>query len=1071
MSQACFEALERRDFFAVSFSPAVGYAVPGGPRALAVGDLNGDSVPDLVTANFTGKSVSVLLANGDGTLQARNTYGTNTDGSVVAVTIADFNGDSKPDLATANLSGNDYSVLINNGNGTFGSAATYGVSSQPRDLIAGDFNGDGKRDLAIASQGSSDVSVIMGNGNGTFASGFVAYGVGATPLSVATGDFNRDGKVDLVTANSAGDNVSVLINNGTGVFATAVNYNIGARSGPRSVVVGDLNGDGWQDLATANLGSKNVSVLLNSTGTFQAAINYGAGTSPGGENVPNSIVMGDLDGDLKQDLITANAGTSNSVSVLMGNGNGTFQAALSNFSTGLQADAVARDINQDNRPDLITVYPDTVNVLLNTDPNNAAPAIASNQATVTANEGAVITNTGTFFDSSGQGTVNLTASIGTVVKNANGTWSWTHPARDSSATLIPVTITARDTGGLTSTATFNLSVLNVSPTITSTSVPASRNEGSSFTLTSAATDPAGAGDPLTYTWTVTKPDLTTEMLTGANPAYTPNDSGPYKFTLMVTDGDGGVAVTTPSGLISWYHADGSAADVKGTNAATLNGGVSYVAGKVGQAFSFDGVDDYIRLPDNFMPMPDSGQSNVQMGFSCWFRTSGAGVILGQDGAATGYVPAVYVGHDGRLRAQMFWGNLIDPLVTPASVADGQWHHIAVSHNGTIMGAYLDGHSLGTKTFHQTGYTGPYQYRLGTGHANGWPGITTGPTGAWFPLHGEIDEPAFYSRPVLTAEIQGALSNGIAGGNSITVSVNVAPTPTFSGPGAVLAGQVFGSTVAATDPSPVDQASNFAYSINWGDGGQPETFQRPGSASMINHAYEAPGTYNTSLTAMDKDGDTGTVNRTITVMAINGDFLFDAPKPAVAMTFTSAISEASLAAGDLTLINLTTGQAIDCATASTVSYDATTHTATWQFPGLLADADYRATLKSLSVDVATDSPLSGDYSFDFFARAGDANHDRSVDVADLGILASNWQQSPRTFSQGDFNYDGIVDVVDLGILASAWQQTLRAAASPSTVGPRPSPFAAASAFVAAPVRDLTPLPIAIGIADELPLLGS
>jgi len=67
-------------------------------------------------------------------------------------------------------------------------------------------------------------------------------------------------------------------------------------------------------------------------------------------------------------------------------------------------------------------------------------------------------------------------------------------------------------------------------------------------------------------------------------------------------------------------------------------------------------------------------------------------------------------------------------------------------------------------------------------------------------------------------------------------------------------------------------------------------------------------------------------------------------------------------------------------------------------------------------------MAADYSFDFFALAGDANHDRTVDVSDLGILATNWQLSSRTFSQGDFNYDGVVDVTDLGILATNWQLT-------------------------------------------------
>ena len=142
---------------------------------------------------------------------------------------------------------------------------------------------------------------------------------------MAVGDFNGDGKADLAVANYGSDNVSVLLGNGNGTFQAAVNYAAG--TSPHSVAVGDFNGDGKADLAVANYGSNNVSVLLgNGNGTFQAAVNYAAGTSP------CSVAVGDFNGDGKADLAVANYG-SNNVSVLLGNGNGTFQAAV-NYAAG-----------------------------------------------------------------------------------------------------------------------------------------------------------------------------------------------------------------------------------------------------------------------------------------------------------------------------------------------------------------------------------------------------------------------------------------------------------------------------------------------------------------------------------------------------------------------------------------------------------------------------------------------------------------------------------------------------------------------------------------------------------------
>jgi len=152
------------------------------------------------------------------------------------------------------------------------------------------------------------VSVLLGNGNGTFAAKR-DYETGDTPRSVALGDLNGDGKPDIVTANFSSNTVSVLLGNGNGTFAAKRDYETGRN--PRSVALGDLNGDGKPDMAVTNVSSDTVSVLLgNGNGTFAATVDYGTGIRP------ISVAVGDFNGDGKPDLAVANY-NSDTVSVLL----------------------------------------------------------------------------------------------------------------------------------------------------------------------------------------------------------------------------------------------------------------------------------------------------------------------------------------------------------------------------------------------------------------------------------------------------------------------------------------------------------------------------------------------------------------------------------------------------------------------------------------------------------------------------------------------------------------------------------------------------------------------------------
>ena len=323
------------------------------PQSVAVSDFNGDGVKDLVTNDFNNNTVNVLLGNGDGTFQANQSFGTPTPRSVA---VGDFNGDGKSDLVTTDDSDSIANVLLGNGNGTFQANQSLGTGHTPESVAVSDFNGDGKGDLVTADYGSDTASVLLGNGNGTFQAK-QSFGTGINPVFVAMGDFNGDGRSDLVTADYFGNTASVLLGNGNGSFQAKQSF---GASVPRSVAVGDFNGDGKSDLVTTDDSDSIANVLLgNGNGTFQAKRDLGTGYNPW------SVSVGDFNGDGLKDLVTADA-VYDTASVLFGNGDGTFQAKQS-LGTGHTPESVAvSDFNGDGVQDLVTADRDgdTVSVLL-----------------------------------------------------------------------------------------------------------------------------------------------------------------------------------------------------------------------------------------------------------------------------------------------------------------------------------------------------------------------------------------------------------------------------------------------------------------------------------------------------------------------------------------------------------------------------------------------------------------------------------------------------------------------------------------------------------------------------------
>ncbi|TAN71371.1 MAG: hypothetical protein EPN17_01670 [Methylobacter sp.] len=342
------------------FAPSSDFIAGYGPTSVTVADFNSDGNTDLVTANYSDNTISMLWGNGSGGVTGGTSFAVGFKPDSVAV--ADFNGDGNADLATANSGDNNVLVYLGNGRGGFIDQTNVAVGLSPTFVAVADFNGDGNADLATANYDSDTVSVRLGNGNGGFAAGTnFAVGVGAYALAVA--DFNGDGNADLVTANGLGNDVSVLLGKGNGGFAPGSNFAVGA--GPYSVAVADFNGDGNMDLATANYDGDTVSVRLgNGNGGFAGGTNFAVGVGP------LSIAVADVNGDGKADLATANS-LSDNVSLLLGNGSGGF-AAKTNVAVGTGPTSVSvADFNGDGKADLATANSTngSVSVLLNTTKN------------------------------------------------------------------------------------------------------------------------------------------------------------------------------------------------------------------------------------------------------------------------------------------------------------------------------------------------------------------------------------------------------------------------------------------------------------------------------------------------------------------------------------------------------------------------------------------------------------------------------------------------------------------------------------------------------------------------------
>jgi hypothetical protein len=475
-----------------------------------VGDFTGDGKLDIVTSNAappfsSGPSLSVLAGNGDGTFALPRSVGVGQMADALAA--GDFNGDGKLDLAFASGFGADnVTVLLNNGGNFSTTPAVSAGNTLPSAVAAGDFTHDGKLDLVTTGIAGNAI-VQLNNGDGTFRVG-PTLPVSGSPTSVVVGDFNGDGNQDIAVGTEAGT-IDVFLGKGNGTFAAPLVFNLGTNNSIQSLVVGDFNGDGKPDLAvTSNLlsGDKGqVTVLLgNGNGTFRKVQTSSVGTDAEG------LAVADLNGDGKLDLVTTTLLSSGlrDVKVLLGKGNGTFAVPLA-FSPGGRATSVGvGDFNGDGKPDLVLVdrFNNTVSVL----PGNGTGTFGSAITTALPSDvlGLGGPAVGDFFKT-GKPSVAVTTGLGTVsVLQGNGDGTFQAPVNflvgfhgEQPATVIAADLIGNGKLDLVTTNALSDDV----SVLLNTTTPVVTTPLATATSLAVDTNPAVFGQPVTLTATVTSP--------------------------------------------------------------------------------------------------------------------------------------------------------------------------------------------------------------------------------------------------------------------------------------------------------------------------------------------------------------------------------------------------------------------------------------------------------------------------------------------------------------------------------------------------------------------------------------
>jgi hypothetical protein len=582
------------------------YPTGAGPMKPVAGDFTGNGTPDIAVPNAATNTLSVLLNNGDGT------YGTNVDyfcgAAPQKIAVGDYTGNGHLDLIVADLNDSNLRLLRGNGNGTFQPATVVtqlilGVGF----VEAGDFTGDGKLDFAVP--GLFGLQVFPGNNNGTFGAPITSSAASFLSFA-ATGSLRNNGTLDIVTAPFFGTNVIVLLGNGNGTFQPPrTNF---AGNAIYDVVLGDVNADGKLDIITADLcancgsaypGGRLGVLRGNGDGTFQPVVFYPVNPAAG----PYSVALADINGDGKPDLIAGNFSRSE-IWVLLNNGDGTFQPGIP-FAVGFGPGFVATaDVMGDGHTDVLCANQTSrsISVLFNTCASNAPPSgitvgIAPTLKTNTV--GASETIVAILLQNSipVNGTINFSITSGPNAGSTNvtkstvaGVANFTYTSNVAGADVIRAIGSAA--GAAATTSVTRVWVAGSCPTITLS--PESLPDGTVGVAYKQIITASGGAAPRTFAITTGNvPGLT---LSGAGTlSGTPTTAGAFGFTITATDandctGSRSYLLTVNAGAPEIHNL--ALVKLKAPKKITFKSGVTTVTGKFAVSIQNRGAQNEV-IPD------------------------------------------------------------------------------------------------------------------------------------------------------------------------------------------------------------------------------------------------------------------------------------------------------------------------------------------------------------------------------------------------------------------------------------------------------------------------------------------
>lgn len=354
----------------------------------------------LFVANSGNNNASILSIGEHGFLAPIPNSPAAVGQNPTSVTSADLNGDGMPDFISANSGSNSISVLMNSTGLKFDSQKTFAAGNNPSSVTTADVNNDGKADIIVTNQGSNTVSVLLNTTTtGSSTPSFTdqkTFNTGNGPISVCARDMNNDGKPDLVIGNGIAGTVSILLNTtdpGAASPSFATQQTLTVSGGVSDVTVADINNDGKPDLIVANPNNSTISVFLNTTPAGSSKLSFGTQQTFTVGNGVSSVTTADINGDGKPDVIAANK-NDNTISILMnttsaGNTSVSF-AKQRNYDVDIAPVCVkVADVNGDGKPDILVSenQSNDVSVFLNITTPGSSTALFNTEQTYTTGSG------------------------------------------------------------------------------------------------------------------------------------------------------------------------------------------------------------------------------------------------------------------------------------------------------------------------------------------------------------------------------------------------------------------------------------------------------------------------------------------------------------------------------------------------------------------------------------------------------------------------------------------------------------------------------------------------------------